>query len=450
MDVFESPEEIARQLDEARKRLKEFEDRVDSWSLLDRLRANHPYHPALIARRLFGGLAMLSLLAGIGTLAASMLFAAPPDWLVQLDKISAASGMPLPLVFGTLALCMGIARVMASQAAYSFARDCPMNPTEMREHDRLVNELKRLQSQKAILDRSRGTPMGARPRTSTPAPTLARYSPVPLTSRTGGSTGGGMPSRSGAPQPKPAERSYTPPVVSLSPDDATPRPVQRTATPLGTAPRAGSAVGRLGRDGDDDRSRSGMTFTPPQRAEQAITESDEATPTGGRPSPVIAKPSIARPAVSAPAAGGFEQRHATDFPKWGAVDEPWLEDAIQKSELLASGFPVQARLLFSAEPALPFSLVLERATPAMAVRAMVSYIEFLASISTPPRARIQLRSVPHLDRSFHRNVEAALEPYFADRVKVIRQAEHIDIEFSDSDPAWREYPLLPMEGVSTG
>jgi len=106
---------------------------------------------------------------------------------------------------------------------------------------------------------------------------------------------------------------------------------------------------------------------------------------------------------------------------------------------------VQAHLQFSAEPNLPFTLILERATPAMAVRAMVSYVEFLASIATPPRGRIALRSVPHLDRSFHRNVEAALEPYFDGQFRVIRETDRIEIEFEVWDEAWNDYPYLPLE-----
>lgn len=142
---------------------------------------------------------------------------------------------------------------------------------------------------------------------------------------------------------------------------------------------------------------------------------------------------------------GFEQKYATHFPQWGQVEEPWLEDAIQKAEILATGFPVQARMQFSPEEGLPFALVLERATPAMAVRAMVSYVEFLASVPTPQRARIVLRSVPHLDRSFHRNVEAALEPYFPDKAGVARQSDHIDITFSEPDACWNEFPFLPIQ-----
>ena len=132
------------------------------------------------------------------------------------------------------------------------------------------------------------------------------------------------------------------------------------------------------------------------------------------------------------------------LPHWGRIDEMWLEEAIEKAENMVMGFPEQARLEFSKEEDLPFTLVIERATPAMAVRAMVSYVEFLASIYTPKNARIELVKVAHLDRSFHRNVDAALQPYFAGKVRVENNPGRVDIVFADPDPGWEAYPVLPI------
>lgn len=132
------------------------------------------------------------------------------------------------------------------------------------------------------------------------------------------------------------------------------------------------------------------------------------------------------------------------LPTWGRIEEMWLEEAIEKAENMVMGFPEQARLEFSKEDDLPFTLVIERATPAMAVRAMVSYVEFLASIYTPKKARIELVKVAHLDRSFHRNVDAALQPYFAGRVRVENNPGRVDIVFTDPDPGWDAYARLPI------
>ena len=140
---------------------------------------------------------------------------------------------------------------------------------------------------------------------------------------------------------------------------------------------------------------------------------------------------------------GFEQRYSTHLPVFAVDGEPFLQDAIEKAEILASGYPVQAYLEFSVEPGLPFVLVLERATPALAVRSMVEYVEFLASIATPPRGRIVMRSIAHLDRSFHRNVLAALEPYFGDGVDVEQRSDVVEIVFAESDPNWNRFPEIP-------
>jgi hypothetical protein len=129
----------------------------------------------------------------------------------------------------------------------------------------------------------------------------------------------------------------------------------------------------------------------------------------------------------------------------GRVDaqDTWLTDAISRADALARSLPAQAELHLSREPHLPFTLVITRATPALAVRAMVHFVEFLASISTPPRARIELVGVAHLDRSFHKNVVAALEPYFGANSEVRPNGGQVDIRFTDPDPRWSHYPRLP-------
>jgi hypothetical protein len=465
MDFFETPEEVGQQLDDARSALKAFEEDVESSQLLGRLQNAHPFHPALMAKSLFLVLFVLGIVASAAGFAVPFVLPNPPEWIAVIEF---GTGLPLPVVFGVVALCMAIAWLMTGQAALVIARDYPMVAWEQREHERLTNEVKRIMSQKAIMDRARGTP-GHRPRTMTPAPVSGRGAP---TSRASSSGGGGAPPRANARlSPMPFERSYTAPIPDDSLDvtgggrDYTPsvsrsrfgtpaRASQtRTNEPV-TRPNVGLAAhtikGRPNGAGlpfvvpDDELTdppdstsetseRNLLAEVPELDVEESAGTSDDIQDYMVPVNDVVVR-----------SQGGFEQRYATHFPNWGAVDEPWLEDAIQKSEVLATSFPVQAHLEFSAEPNLPFTLILERATPAMAVRAMVSYVEFLASIATPPRARIVMRSVPHLDRSFHRNVEAALEPYFGEKGQVARQTDHIDITFADSDPAWRDHPFLPI------
>jgi hypothetical protein len=131
-------------------------------------------------------------------------------------------------------------------------------------------------------------------------------------------------------------------------------------------------------------------------------------------------------------------------PEWGPIDEEWLQEAVTRADALVRSFPQQVYITYSAEPHLPFTLVVSRATPAVAVRSMVSFVAFLASIATPPRARIELIGVAHLDRTFHKNVEAALEPHFSGNVEVEPNPGRVDIRFNEPDPQWGAYPTLPL------
>ncbi|MEN0061532.1 MAG: hypothetical protein AAGA48_05240 [Myxococcota bacterium] len=125
------------------------------------------------------------------------------------------------------------------------------------------------------------------------------------------------------------------------------------------------------------------------------------------------------------------------------AEDRWIGEIVRRADALARHLPAQAQLAYSQEPHLPFTLVIARATPTVAVRAMMSFVEFIVSIPTPPRARIQLVQVSHLERSFHRNVQAALEPHFDRNVVVEPQAGRVEIQFTDPDPRWGRHPRLP-------
>ena len=240
----------------------------------------------------------------------------------------------------------------------------------------------------------------------------------------------------------------------------------RGGTPLGAAPRASDAKPpRLAAplsfpgtpDGKAERNNApgGMFGTPPPLsragsppppAQKSAVLSYSEPPTDEvvvmeEEDPAEAAALAAPPASAAAAPAGIERK----LPTWGRIDDPWLREALAKAEELVASYPVQAYLEFSQEPHLPFTLVIARATPAMAVRAMVNFVEFLASIYTPPRARIELVNVAHLDRSFDKNVQAALEPYFGNNVEVEPEPGRVDILFTDPDPGWGAYPRLPME-----
>jgi hypothetical protein len=230
------------------------------------------------------------------------------------------------------------------------------------------------------------------------------------------------------------------------------QPTTRAGVPLGAAPLSGaSAIGR-GKPRQPDGGWVDASASDPTRAGSPPTS-------GATPEPAYdraAAPADTSAAFSVPdivdSGNDFivdDDRAAptgTEFPRWGAVTEPWLEDAIQRAETLARTFPQQAHLEFSPQENLPFVLVLERATPAMAQRSMVAYVEFLAAIATPPRARIEFRSVATMDPAFYRSVTAALEPFFGEAAEVTRDSKtkRVEIDFLEPDVGWKDYPYLPI------
>lgn len=283
MDFFETPEEVAGQLENARARLKEFEDISDSDLLMSRLRTSAPFHPALLARSVFLGLALVGVVCSLGV--ASLPFVLGPEQVPEaLARIDKSMGLPLPVVFGIFALCLGVAYVGATQAALQIARDCPLLEREQRDHERLLNEVKRLSSQKAIMDRVRGTPMGARPRSATPGGSGPRSAtPLGPPSRMGATNSmpsygaptragtqnsipsylaqptrpGSMnsqassapmtaPTRAGSMNSMPSYLMNPAPAAQPAPPLTMPTSTLQKGTPLGAAPRAGTPVGKLG------------------------------------------------------------------------------------------------------------------------------------------------------------------------------------------------------------
>lgn len=619
IETNENPEDVEKLLVEARAKLQAFEDGVDRKRLLQRLKTQSPAHPVLLFRALFLFLAIFCVISAIAVMIMPMMHADLARTLAKLDAVvPTPAGVPgLPTVLGVVAGCMGVGCLMTTLAAHAIGRDAQMLPWEQKQHQKLVNEVTRLTTQKAVMERIRGTPAGARPRIATPIPVSLRdrgaiatpagvgrsalggrfggggygaggsgsfggpdgsggyggpgssgshggggaslsggnpsgggiFGPPPGTTPSGASygqpplggggqpvSGGGVLSRArsgslgggglggpaggmglGSPAagmglgatPEPARPVFR--AVEGAPDPA-PAPSSgplatngrssalasrlgggastRGGTPLGAAPRPGTPLGSGSPGGAAARS-NGLDTKPRARLSAPVSFPGTPDPVErgggnshifGTPPPIGRTSSMSyRPPdddLGAGGAGGLLVRaRATqptsdlpdiverqapylsdaeadrsdggrlvrNFPRWGRIDEPWLEEAIEKAEAMASALPEQAHLQFSQETHLPFTLVISRATPAMAVRAMVSYIEFLASILTPPRARIELNNVPHLDRSFHRNVAAALEPYYADKFEVEPEIGRVEIVFKEPDPSWQDYPVLPME-----
>jgi hypothetical protein len=226
----------------------------------------------------------------------------------------------------------------------------------------------------------------------------------------------------------------------------------RGGTPLGAPPKAGVPVGQakprlgapLGFPGTPPSTQG--TGTTTETVDTDVFSKDMYQPSGaGRPGKLEeAVVVLEDEETEHDPAADLDDGPSRKLPSLKAGSESWLQEALNNADTLLKTYPPEATLELSKEPNLPFTLVISKAAPALAVRAMVHFVEFLSSISTPPRARIELVGVAPLDRSFHKNVEAALVPYFGENFEVRPGPGQVDIRFTDPDPLWSTYPRLPL------
>jgi hypothetical protein len=552
IESTEDPDDVERLLGEARKHLHAFEQGVNTSRLLERLRSASPAHPILLLRALTAFSVFVLLAGALGVIVATMFnarfarFAAPFDAAVPLPAF-VPDNLGLPALLAVLAGLMAVAWVMATQAALGLGRDAAMLPWEQKQHQKLVNEVTRLTTQKAVMERIKNTPAGGRPRIATPVPVSMRdrsrvgglsspslpniggsrplggmsIPPPDMPSRPAADLAGGL--RAGSlgadpsaslrgrpslsPQHLPSPPSM-PPASSLPPPNR-PAPGQspRTGTsfpphapsfpPLSSAPGrspGGAAAGKAGggllararaTGGNAAGSGSGATprpppssgnpapshpslppisaSSPPSRSPFAGLGRGVSMPPGEALKPRFNVPEAfpgagARgvPSSPPPVGGGSvsldevtpdlptEGGGIVDSPNFAPISEGWLRDALALAGQLGRGFPPQIRLEYSQEDGVPFTVVASRATQAMTVRAMLQFVEFLSAIPTPAQARIEIINVPSLDRSFHSNVEAALEPHFGDKFMIESHPGRVDIFFNEPDPCWEPWQRLPL------
>ena len=482
IETTDNPEDVDRLLVEARAKLQAFEDGVDRQRLLKRLKTQSPAHPILLFRALF---LFLAILCGAAALTVLLIPVFSTDLARVLARIEAVvpapQGIPgMPALLGLVTVCMLVAWFMSTLAAYAMGRDAQMLPWEQKQHQKLVNEVTRLTTQKAVIERIRGTPVGAATRMHTPVPTRrdtttrspmaparrsalgARATPEAVGPRFG------TPSSAGRALAPTHEAGILSQARAGGPRDASPAaPRTLPGTPLSDAARSSRLSAPIGFPGTPDPRDRGRAPTPhifgtppPSHRGATTREPEESVPPAGagllrRHRPVTLEPFPARelqgqrpsyvtPSAEPPPTRQHAPGAARGLPRWGPIEAPWLAEAIEKAEDMARALPEQAHLEFSQETHLPFTLVIARATPAMAMRAVIAYVEFLASIATPPRARIELANVPELDREFHRNVSATLEPYFGDRFDVEPEIGRVEIIFQEPDASWQDHPVLPI------
>jgi hypothetical protein len=479
-------QDIDQQYAQIQAQIADIED-APAAVLRTRLARAHPWHITRVARAVFGVLSLVCVALLVMALALPVLL---PDAALFMADVDRTLPVPFPFLAGLLALCMTMAWITAGQAALAFARDCPMLPWEEENLAKLRAQLDLAQGGTGVYvgPESDGPPPlqmpqarlagGERqirvPRPGSPtweAPESGFVAPVPT-------PGGTLQYESARPSPAspkvPSVDSWESTAdpfsgggTPLNPGvlSGTPRPAGSFGTPAPAGSRPGSGVGTPRPASATPAGLVARKGAPPSALAYRAPDFGTPAPVGPAPPPSGGPGPSLRPGsepilYSRRAGDGYTTMNeavpdmVTGDPegpgqrptRFAAVDEPWLVDALRKADQLSRRYPIQAFLEYSVEPDLPFTLVLERATPAMSMRAMVEFVGFLASIATPRRARIELRSVVHLDRSFYRSVSSAMEPYFPDSVEVKQQGYRVELTFLEPDRNWGRYPILPMEG----
>ena len=147
-------DDVQQSLRQARERLAAFEEEMSRQNLITRLKTSSPGHPLLLAR-------VGAALAGFGlVLVATLVLAAPVlgrEAAVAVHQVDAALGFPLPIALGVLAMCAMAMAAAAHQLALGAARNAPFLPDEAKQHQRLVADVKQLESRLAL----EGTPRPA-------------------------------------------------------------------------------------------------------------------------------------------------------------------------------------------------------------------------------------------------------------------------------------------------
>ncbi|MFT5458797.1 MAG: hypothetical protein ACI9K2_005305 [Myxococcota bacterium] len=189
IESLDNPSDVDRALDRARQQLQLFEESVDRKRLLERMQAASPAHPVLLARAAFLVFTVLpvvlALFAILAPFALSAIGASGQGWAVEANRelakldevVPVPDGVPgIPTMFMVVAVCMFVGWVTTTFAALAIGRETSMMPWEAREHQKLVNEITRLTTQKAVIARinNQNAPRGGRPAVGTPVPLSLR------------------------------------------------------------------------------------------------------------------------------------------------------------------------------------------------------------------------------------------------------------------------------------
>lgn len=131
----------------AARRLAALQKGVPTQRFLQRLAAEMPAHPFLLAFRIgTTGAAVTAVLAAVALVAPAL----HPEVAMTIGRLDLAAGMPMPAVFALLSvLCAGMA-VVGRQLAVSRGRLSPLLHPEQRAHRKLAAEWMRAEARRRL------------------------------------------------------------------------------------------------------------------------------------------------------------------------------------------------------------------------------------------------------------------------------------------------------------
>ena len=116
-------------------------------------------------------------------------------------------------------------------------------------------------------------------------------------------------------------------------------------------------------------------------------------------------------------------------------DRDWIEQV--KASAKAIRWPVGARLSIDVHKPCPIELKLEQVPPERAKRAISLLGNWIASMPTPPRARITYQHCPEGGSPRHHQAAGALaQSIHRGQFKALSDLDAVDIMFHQPDPRW--------------
>ena len=158
--MFGTPtDDLEAEIAKSRQKLTEFEDGASWRDLVARLQRASPMHPFLVFRTACAGLFGLCVVALLLVLIGSVF---SRDVAEVVNSIETALFLPMPVVFGFLAIVFAGGAVVSYVGAISAGRQAAYLPHEAKVHQRLLSEVQQLEAKRHVKERM--TPKPATPR----------------------------------------------------------------------------------------------------------------------------------------------------------------------------------------------------------------------------------------------------------------------------------------------